>query len=197
MSGHSLSLQSGPLDVWAEHWAIDIVHRQPTIASIRFDDTRAWHGPVVDAVLAREHDPAIAEPKAGGHRKLQDFEDWGLPEAELICLRAIKTCRALMNTQAVNLHAASALIVRDGQAVPATEPEEHVATLTYVLAGQAPLQFQHHSLDVSFQVAADDIAAGTLYACPGSMVMSLPYLHQPLPALLLQFGFVSVAAPRR
>lgn len=193
MSGHSLALQSGPLDVWAEHWAIELVHQQPTIGRISFDDTGAWHPPLIDAVMAREHDPAVAEPKAGGHRRLDDFNDWGLPEAELICLRAIKTCRALMNTQAVNLHSAHALLVREGQAVPATEPQEHVATLSYVLAGNAPMQFRHHRLDASYAVPEAETGPGRLYACPGSMVMTLPYLHQPEPAVVLQFGFVRAA----
>ncbi|MBR9813841.1 hypothetical protein GYB61_08315 [bacterium] len=194
MSGHQLNLQSGALDVWAEHWSIELVHQQPTIGRLSFDDTDAWHTPLIDALMARERDPKVAEPKAGGHRRLDDFNDWGVPEAELICLRAVKMCRALMNTQAINLHTANALIVRDGQAVPATEPEEHVATLTYVLAGAAPLQFRHHRLEAAYVVPAAEALPGKLYACPGSMVMSLPYLHKGTPALLLQFGFVRAAA---
>lgn len=184
-----MQLRAGAVDVWAEHWSIELVHQQPSIGRIAFDDTDAWHPALVDAVLAHEHDASMAEPKAGGHRRIEDLDDWGLPEAELICLRALKMCRALMNTPHVHLRAAGALVVREGQAVPVTEPDDHVAQLTYVLAGHAPLQFQAPKLDMPPFVPGALASVGSLFAYPGSLVPSLPYLHQPEPAVLLQFGF--------
>lgn len=192
MSGRTLLLQSGPLDVWAEHWAIAMVHNRPSIGRIDFDDTEHWHDALLAAVLDREHDPRLAEPKAGGHRTVADLTDWDVPEAELIALRATKLCRALMNTQAVALHEATALIVRNGQAIPHAEPPDVVAMLTYVLAGPAPLLFTHAHVDDTRFKAPDDTRPGSLFACPGAMVLSTPYVQQSEATVLLQFGFRAV-----
>lgn len=192
MSGRTLQLQSGPLDVWADHWSIAMVHDRPSVGRIDFDDTAHWHPALLAAVLDREHDPRLAEPKAGGHRTVADLADWDVPEAELIALRALKLCRALMNTRSVALHDSAALIVRNGQAIPMAEPPDVVAMLTYVLAGPAPLSFTHAHVENTRFAAPADTRPGTLFACPGAMVLSTPFVQQPEATVLLQFGFRAV-----
>ena len=188
-TNRSLTLADGPILAWPEHLGIALVHQRPTVGAVRFDDTERFHPALLDAVLARESDPAFAEPKAGGHRRVADLCDWDLPETELICLRASKFCKAMMNTDRIALQQAEAITVRQGQMVPPTPVEDAVAVLTYRLAGEFGMAFQHLTIDDTRMTVDATTPSGTLFATPADMALTVPALVAPGPLVLLSFGF--------
>lgn len=184
-----LSLPDGAILAWPEHLSIDLVHTGPTIGRVRFDDTDRYHPAIVSGLEQALVDRVRTAPRAGGHTRIEEFDAWDMPEAELMRLRAVKLCRALMNTESIALASADVLIARTGQHVPAHQPDGAVAALTYVLAGSGPFAFQHGSLGEYRFAAPDDTRAGDCFAAPASMILTVPPVPSDEPLILVSFGF--------
>ena len=185
----TMEIDSGAIPVWPQHLSIELVHRTPTIGRIRFDDNALYHEPLFEALAEAEEDRTRAAPRAGGHARIEEFDAWDVPEAELLRLRAVKFCRALMNTSAIALQSADVLVVRRGQQIPAHQPEHSVASLTYVLSGDTDFLFQHASLAQHRFIVPEDTRPGDCFAVPNDMVLSVPAVASHIPLMLVSFGF--------
>ncbi|WP_348673851.1 hypothetical protein [uncultured Abyssibacter sp.] len=185
----TMDIESGPIPVWPQHLAIDLVHSSPTIGRIRFDDHARYHDSLFEALAEAEEDRSRAAPRAGGHARIEEFDGWEVPEAELLRLRAIKFCRALMNSPAIALQSADVLVVRRGQQIPSHQPERSIASLTYVLSGDTRFLFQHSSLAQHRFIVPEDTRPGDCFAVPNDMVLSVPAVASHSPLILVSFGF--------
>ncbi len=185
----TMEIDSGAIPVWPQHLSIELVHRTPTIGRIRFDDNALYHEALFEALAEAEEDRTRAAPRAGGHARIEEFDAWDVPEAELLRLRAVKFCRALMNTSAIALQSADVLVVRRGQQIPAHQPEHSVASLTYVLCGDTDFLFQHASLARHRFIVPEDTRPGDCFAVPNDMVLSVPAVASHIPLMLVSFGF--------
>ncbi|PWN54895.1 hypothetical protein DEH80_14980 [Abyssibacter profundi] len=185
----TMQIDTGEITVWPENLAIDLVHTSPTIGRIRFLDQARYHEALFEALAEAEEDRSRSAPRAGGHARIEEFDAWDTPEAELLRLRAVKFCRALMNTDAIALQTADVLVVRRGQQIPAYQPERCVASLTYVLSGDTRFLFQHSSLGQHRFLVPEDTRPGDCFAAPNDMVLSVPPVASQVPLMLVSFGF--------
>lgn len=184
-----LALEDGQILAWPEHLSIDLVHSRPTIGRVRFDDTERYHPALLSELDHAVDDRVRTAPRAGGHTRIEEFDAWDFPAAELVRLRAVKLCRALMNTNAIALASADMLVIRNGQHVPAHQPEGAIAALTYVLAGRGAFAFQHGSLGEFRFAVPEDTRAGDCFAAPASMILTVPPVASDEPLILVSFGF--------
>lgn len=189
MAGATLLIDDGPIDVWAEHWSIDLVHKRPTIGELAQDDAARWL-PEVRAVI-REclADPELTEPKAGGHRRIGEIADVDSNAMELLALRASKLCKAMMNTDRVALEDASALVVGRSQSVPGASMEHAVATVTCLLAGPPKLAFEHTMHRAVRHEPDRSTPVGTFWVHPSDMPVRVPLWTADDPLMLAVFNY--------
>jgi hypothetical protein len=145
-------VEGADVDVWPAGEAI-----RPTpvalTAQVDFRDHAHYQRALVDAVLARERDPRLAEWifKGGCGMKVRDPAQWGVPAATLVHERARALCSRVMGGRTVYVDTSWASIYREGDYCM---PHSHLRAVASVL----------YMLDPG-ELSPDDTLAGRFAFC--------------------------------
>lgn len=184
---------------WPDHVAIEIFNSQPVMGLVRFDDTNFYHPRLIEYILGLEADSDFTRPIEGGANQVNELQDWDIVEADLVNARALKLCNSLMNSDKGQIVSAYALVFRNGDYLPPRNPENAVASVTYLVdpgdaepgsGSSGRLSFTHRHLEEWTAKEPQNMAPGVMLAYPAGMLSTvLPYAGQR-PRILLNWHIV-------
>lgn len=170
---------------WPDHIAIELFNRQPVMGLVRFRDSDAYHPRLLDYLSELQTDGEFSQTVEGGASKVNDLQDWDIPEADLITMRATKLCGDMMHCDKIRMTSAYGLILRQGNYLPPQVPDNAVASVCYVVdpgevdpanGSSGKLSFTHRHLPGYTGQPPDPVTAGMMIAFPADMSSAaLPY----------------------
>ena len=122
------------IDIWPARQLVSSV--DSAIRLTRFDDTEAYHGPLIDRILSEEERLRRDDPTSSrclGGQKVRGLLNWGLPEFDLVNERAKALFRHTLGCETAAVDACWANVYRQWDSIGAHSHRRATASLVYCL----------------------------------------------------------------
>ena len=137
MDDEAVTIDGTPVPVWPEGQEIEALDPDRKVLRTRFKDHAAYHGPLIETILAlaARPDKAAQRSRSLGGTKLYALHEWDCPAADLIDARAVALFQRALGVDQAAVDMSWANVYRRGDYIM---PHSHVRTLASVVYGVTP-----------------------------------------------------------